>query len=77
MPEYRIYTVDFNGHIFGPAKVIECSGDDGAVQLALLAMEVHDVELWQGERLVMRIPRYKKAAKVSSRHIQTKMTNNP
>jgi hypothetical protein len=63
MPEYRIYTLDFNGHIVGPAKVIECADDDGAVQEALLAAGGHDVELWEGKRLIVRLPRYQKPAK--------------
>lgn len=63
MPECRIYTVDFNGHIALPAKVIECNDDDGAVQAALLAMDRQDIELWQGKRLVVRLPRYQKAPK--------------
>jgi hypothetical protein len=63
MPEYRIYTVDFNGHIALPAKVIECNDDVGAVHAALLAMDRLDVELWQGKRLVVRLPRYQKVPK--------------
>jgi hypothetical protein len=29
MVEYRIYFVDFNGHITLPPKLIECKDDDG------------------------------------------------
>ena len=61
MPEYCIYTVDFNGHIAVPPKVIECSDDDGAVQKAWVAIAGQDVELWQGKRHVVRLSRYQKA----------------
>jgi hypothetical protein len=54
MPEYRIYTIDF---------LIECADDAGAVQEALLAINGHDVELWEGKRLIVRVPRYQKPAK--------------
>jgi hypothetical protein len=62
MPAYRIYTVDYNGHFVG-AKDIECADDREAVIQAFQAIHVNDVELWQQDRLVARLPRYQKAPK--------------
>jgi hypothetical protein len=32
MPAYRIYTLRDDGHIDGPAAIIECPDDEAAVQ---------------------------------------------
>ena len=61
MPEYLLYGVDFSGRIVGPSKQIKCADDREAAQIALLSASDCDVELWQGNRLVVRLPRYKKA----------------
>jgi hypothetical protein len=56
MPEYRIYTVDRVD-----AKNIECADDQEAVQQALRTVTSYDVEVWQRDRFVALLPRYKKA----------------
>jgi hypothetical protein len=60
MPEYRIYTVDYNGHRVG-AKDIECADDQEAVRQALLTITSYDVELRQRDRFVALLPRREKA----------------
>jgi|RhiMetStandDraft_4_1073278.scaffolds.fasta_scaffold235290_1 hypothetical protein len=60
MPDYRIYTVDYNGHRVD-AKNIECVDDQEAVQLALRTITSDDVEVWQRDRFVALLPRYEKA----------------
>ena len=62
MPEYRIYTIDYNGHRVG-AKDIECVDDQEAVRQALLAITSNDIELRQRDRFVALLPRYEKALK--------------
>jgi hypothetical protein len=61
MPEYRIYTVDYNCHRVD-AKNIECADDQEAVQQALRTVTSYDVEVWQRDRFVALLPRYKKAS---------------
>jgi hypothetical protein len=56
VPAYRIYFIGRN-RISRPAKVIECTGDQEAIQKAKQFVDGHDVELWDGRRLVMRCPR--------------------
>jgi len=60
MPEYRIYTVDYNGHRVD-AKNIECVDDQEAVQQALRTITSYDFEVWQRDRFVALLPRYEKA----------------
>jgi hypothetical protein len=54
MGEYRAYTVGVDGHFirFGP---LVCRDDADAIEKAKRLMDGHDVELWSGERLVIRI----------------------
>ena len=60
MPEYCIYTVDYNGHRVD-AKNIKCVDDQEAVQQALRTITRDDVEVWQRDRFVALLPRYEKA----------------
>jgi hypothetical protein len=62
MPEYRIYTVDYNCHRVD-AKNIERADDQEAVQQAL--RNQLRVEVWQRDRFVALLPRYKKAPRES------------
>ena len=50
MPEYRIYTLDYNCHRVD-AKNIECVDDHEAIQQALRTITSYDVEVWQLDRL--------------------------
>jgi hypothetical protein len=67
MPEYRIYTLDYDGHRVD-AKNIECVDDHEAVQQALRTITRYDVEVWLRDRLVVLLPRYEKAPPVSINH---------
>jgi hypothetical protein len=57
MQQYRIYSIDPDGHIYAPAEVIECVDDQEAIQKAQQAVDGHDIELWNHKRLVVRFPR--------------------
>ena len=59
MPEYRMYTVDYNCHLVH-AKNIECVDDHEAIQQALRTITSYDVEVWQLDRFVALLPRYEK-----------------
>jgi hypothetical protein len=52
--EYQLYPVD-NGQVSGPPKIFSCACDEIAINVARYL--VHgDVELWQLDRLVARLP---------------------
>jgi hypothetical protein len=52
MPEYRFYKIKHDGHIAGPAIVQECACDEDALKEAKQFLNGHDVEVWQGARVV-------------------------
>jgi len=57
VPAYRVFLIDRNGHISRPAEHIDCSDDQEAIEKAQRLVDGHDVELWDGVRLVKRFPR--------------------
>ena len=52
MPEYRLFTFNDAGHITGPAAVIH---DDAAIKEAKQLLDGHDIEVWQGTRIVVHL----------------------
>jgi hypothetical protein len=55
VPAYRIYKLDGDGR-FATAEWVEADDDDAALDAARSsAMQVSRFELWQGNRLVVRI----------------------
>jgi hypothetical protein len=59
--EYRAYTVADDGHFDGFEPLI-CDNDDAAVAKTCSMLDGKDIELWSGERLVIRLtPRMKPA----------------
>ena len=54
MAEYRAYTVGSDGHFVRYESLI-CDNDDDAVAKASSLMDGHDIELWSGPRLVVRL----------------------
>ena len=54
MAEYRAYTVGADDHFIGFQEII-CRDDDEAVATAMRLVNGHDVELWNGPRLVIRL----------------------
>ena len=55
MHEYRIYILDENGRIAGPATVLECLDDQAAVAQAQQHLNGGAVEVWNGARMVVRL----------------------
>src|ERR1700678_2241956 len=53
MPTYRAYAVDENGAM-GPPKVFDCDDDQQAIWKAKASVDGHDVELWNGDRVVAK-----------------------
>jgi hypothetical protein len=54
MAEYRAYTVGVDGHFIG-FEPLTCRDDAEAIEQAKRLVDGHDIELWSGERLVIRI----------------------
>jgi hypothetical protein len=54
MVEYRAYTVDADGHFIGFEPLV-CRDDEEAVAKAERLIDGHDIELWSGARLVIRL----------------------
>ena len=56
MPEYRAYTVGHDGHFIGFDPFV-CRDDAEAIEKAKRLVEDHDVELWSGPHLIIRLAR--------------------
>ena len=54
MVEYRAYTVGEDGHFIGCEPLI-CANDAEATEKAKRLVRGYDIEVWSGERLVIRI----------------------
>jgi hypothetical protein len=52
MPDYRAYVVGSDGHFIG-FEAISCADDTEATVKAKRLVDGHDVELWEGGRLVV------------------------
>ena len=59
MPEYRAYVVGEDEHFVGFEPMI-CRDDAEAILKAGRLVDDHDIELWSGERLVVRLSHEKK-----------------
>ena len=55
MPEYRLYTLNKLGRIFGRADIIEADTDADAIMKAKRLQTTLDLELWQGDRVVTKL----------------------
>jgi hypothetical protein len=56
MPEYRIFTIGSDGHFVGVPKIAEFADDEEVVEKALRTANGADIEIWNLERLVVRLP---------------------
>ncbi len=54
MPEYRAYVIS-DDHIDGPPYVLIADDDETAIGLARKLVKKWDIELWQADRLVIRL----------------------
>ena len=55
MPHYRAYLLDATGRASGPAYQLICSSDDEAMERARRLVGVPLFELWDADRLVLRL----------------------
>ena len=55
MTGYRLYGLDGVNRV-ASGEWFEADDDQAAIEVATKMMDGHDCELWQGSRLVVRIP---------------------
>jgi hypothetical protein len=56
MTEYRAYTVGLEGRLVH-YETLDCPNDAEAIVEAQRLLRQHDMEIWNGERLVARLER--------------------
>jgi hypothetical protein len=54
MAEYRAYTVGLDGHFIG-SRALTCADDAEAIEKAKRFVDSHDIELWSGDRFIIRL----------------------
>ncbi|MGY3119096.1 hypothetical protein ACVWXQ_003033 [Bradyrhizobium sp. S3.14.4] len=54
MNEYRAFTVGHDGH-FTAYRAFVCASDEDAIVWAKQLVDGYDVELWSGDRFVVRL----------------------
>jgi hypothetical protein len=55
MPYYEAYVLTEDDHISAPPHIIACGTDQEAIQRSTKLVNGHDIELWEGPRLVTRL----------------------
>jgi hypothetical protein len=55
MPDYRFYTLKRTNEIAGPPGILQCADDREAIIAARKLLDSHDIEIWQGARVVIRL----------------------
>jgi hypothetical protein len=53
--DYRAYCIGSDGH-FVRFVALSCSDDAEAIEQARRLIEDYDMELWSGERFIVRLP---------------------
>jgi len=56
MADYRIYFLTEAGHLAGPPRIVTCDSDGEAMELATPMVDEFAAELWDGARVVGKIP---------------------
>ena len=57
MPTYRIFTVGPDQHFLGVPEIVECLDDNEAINKAMQLANGLDLEIWDHNRMVPRLPR--------------------
>jgi hypothetical protein len=58
MSEYLVYLTTADGRVLGPAIVLECADDEEAIEKMGQSTNCKALELWQGNRLLLRLPHW-------------------
>jgi hypothetical protein len=76
MPDFRIYKLNAQGHVTGPALVLVCEKDADVIRKVESLIDGHDVEILERTRLVARLksgatyPPNQRSAAASSRELR-------
>jgi hypothetical protein len=54
MPEYMAYSIGLDGYLIA-VKALDCADDAEAAEKAECLVEGRDIELWCGDRFVIRL----------------------
>jgi hypothetical protein len=54
MAEYRAYTVGLDGHFVG-SQALTCADDAEAIEKTKRLVDGRDIELWSGDRFIIRL----------------------
>ena len=52
--DYRVFTVGDDGHVTG-SREFACANDDDAIIWAKQLVDGYDIELWSGDRFVIKL----------------------
>ena len=56
MPAYRLFKLRDADHIVGASTMVECHSDAEVIAKAKAMLDGLDIEIWDGPRLVVRLP---------------------
>ena len=56
VPAYRLYKLRDDDRIVGSPVVIECDSDSEVIEKARAMLDGLDIEVWDGPRVVVRLP---------------------
>lgn len=56
VPAYRLFKLGDADRIAGPSTMVECHSDAEVIAKAKAMLDGLDVEIWDGPRLVLRLP---------------------
>jgi hypothetical protein len=53
--DYRVYTMDHEGHVLKPPEIVCCDTDEEAMVLAKQYLDGRPIEVWLGAKRVGRL----------------------
>ena len=56
MREYRIFTIGSDGHFAGVPKIVKFANDDEAIEKTMPMLNGAEIEIWNLERRIVRLP---------------------
>ena len=65
MNEYRAFTLGHDGHVTA-SRAFRCADDSEAIVWAKQLLDGHDIELWSGERFVVKLEHQEKPGKTGT-----------
>jgi hypothetical protein len=63
--EYRAFTLGHDGHVTA-SRAFRCADDSEAIVWTKQLLDGHDIELWSGERFVVKLEHQEKPGKTGT-----------